>query len=67
MARAHAVTPLLDGGKVSAMASDGSLRPWAQMVVDECAAFPAGANDDLVDSVTQALKWFREAGLECFS
>ena len=37
-----------------------------QMVIDECAAFPMGAHDDLVDSTTQALRWFRDGGLEFF-
>ena len=67
VARAHAVSSLLEGGVVSAMSSDGEFRPFAQMVIDECAAFPQGANDDLVDSTTQALRWFRDGGLEFFA
>ena len=65
--RAHAVTPLLERGRVSAMSTGGVFRPFAQMVIDECAAFPAGVHDDLVDSTTQALRWFRDAGLEFFA
>ena len=30
---------------------------------DRCAAFPAGEHDDYVDTVTQALRRFREGGL----
>lgn len=67
VARAHAVTSLLERGRVSAMSQDGAFRPFAQMVIDECAAFPQGAHDDLTDSVTMALRWFRDAGLEFFA
>ena len=36
---------------------------WAEEVIEECAAFPAGEHDDFVDTVTQALRRFREGGL----
>ncbi len=42
-------------------------RPWAQMVIDECAAFPLGKHDDLVDSTTHALRHMRTIGLEFFA
>jgi phage terminase large subunit-like protein len=32
---------------------------WAEELVEECAAFPNGDNDDMVDSTTQALNRFR--------
>jgi len=32
---------------------------WAEALVEECAAFPNGDNDDMVDSTTQALMRFR--------
>ena len=35
---------------------------FAQEVVEECAAFPYGDNDDLVDSTTQAVMRFRQGG-----
>ena len=35
---------------------------WAQEVIEECAAFPAGDHDDLVDSTTQAMLRFRQGG-----
>lgn len=38
-------------------------RDWGMMLVNECAAFPKGATDDLVDSTTQALKHIRDRGL----
>lgn len=38
-------------------------REWADMVQTEMASFPRAPHDDLVDSVTQALKHLRDAGL----
>ena len=32
-------------------------------MIEECASFPFGANDDLCDTMTQALMRFREGGL----
>ena len=34
-----------------------------QEVIEECAAFPHGDHDDLVDSMTQAVMRFRQGGL----
>jgi hypothetical protein len=33
-----------------------------QEVIEECASFPFGDNDDLVDSTTQAVLRFRQGG-----
>ena len=35
---------------------------WAEEVIEEFAAFPAGEHDDLVDSSPQALLRFRQGG-----
>ena len=35
----------------------------AEEVIEECAAFPYGDHDDLVDSTTQAIMRFRQGGL----
>jgi predicted phage terminase large subunit-like protein len=35
---------------------------WAEEVVEECASFPNGEHDDLVDSTSQALLRFRQGG-----
>ena len=35
---------------------------FAEEVIEECAAFPYGDHDDLVDSTTQAVRRFREGG-----
>jgi hypothetical protein len=34
-------------------------RDWVQPVIRECAQFPNGEYDDFVDTVTQAIIWFR--------
>jgi predicted phage terminase large subunit-like protein len=58
-ARVNSVAPLFESGKIWAPKS----REFAQEVIEECAAFPHGDNDDLVDSTTQALMRFRQGGL----
>jgi phage terminase large subunit-like protein len=35
---------------------------WATEVVEECASFPNGDHDDLVDSMSQAVLRFRQGG-----
>ena len=35
---------------------------WAEELVEQCAAFPNGAHDDLVDCTTLALMRFRQGG-----
>ena len=35
---------------------------FAEEVIEECASFPYGDNDDLVDSTTQAIMRFRQGG-----
>jgi len=37
-------------------------RSWADKVINQCALFPKGAHDDLVDTVSQALRWLRDMG-----
>jgi hypothetical protein len=38
-------------------------RAWADNVIKQCEIFPKGKNDDLVDTVSMALKHLRETGL----
>ena len=52
-ARAHASSALLEDGRIY-FPSD---KKWAKNLIDICAAFPAGDNDDIVDTCTQA--WLR--------
>lgn len=37
-------------------------RTWAKDVINECRVFPSGANDDYVDTVTQAVLWLTSSG-----
>ena len=56
--RVNSVAPIFEAGQV--WAPD---ERWAEEVIEECAAFPYGENDDYVDTVTQALMRFRQSGL----
>ena len=58
VARAYSASNVLESGAVYVPDA-----PFAQMVIDECAAFPTGAHDDLTDTVTQALLNFRQRGM----
>jgi len=37
-------------------------RAWADKVINQCAIFPKGSHDDLVDTTSQALRWLRDMG-----
>ena len=56
--RVNSVSPLFEAGQV--WAPD---EKWAEELIEECAAFPYGDHDDLVDSTTQALMRYRQVGL----
>ena len=58
VARAYSIEHLFHDGLV--YAPDKS---WADMVIDECAIFPKGSHDDLVDTVTMALRYMRDTGM----
>lgn len=49
--RVNAVSPAIESGHV--YLPEGA--PWVADFVDQFSAFPAGSNDDMVDSATQAL------------
>ncbi len=51
VARAHAVSPLIEAGNV--YLPHPEWQPWVNDFIEECAAF--GAHDDQVDAMTQAL------------
>jgi predicted phage terminase large subunit-like protein len=55
VSRANSVAPILESGLVWAPDTQ-----WAEELVEECAAFPNGANDDQVDVTTMALFRFRQ-------
>ena len=56
--RVNAVSPLFESGRIWAPKE----MEFAQEVIEECAAFPFGDHDDLVDSMTQAVMRFRQGG-----
>ena len=53
--RVNSVAPLFESGAI--WAPD---KKFAEEVIEECAAFPFGDNDDYVDSTTQALMRYRQ-------
>jgi|TARA_B110000285_G_scaffold206825_1_gene245707 predicted phage terminase large subunit-like protein len=55
--RMHMVAPIFESGLVWAPE-----RRFAEEVIDECAAFPHGDNDDFCDSMTMALIRYRKGG-----
>lgn len=66
-ARAQSVLDIFTDEMVWApaeIAENGTVQwlDWADLVIRECSAFPHGTHDDMVDSVTQALKYLRDNG-----
>jgi predicted phage terminase large subunit-like protein len=57
ISRLNAVSDLFASGRVWAPATR-----WAEEVIDEVAEFPAGSNDDYVDTVSMAMHRFRRGG-----
>ena len=56
--RVNSVAPLFESG-----AKWAPNKKFAEEVIEECAAFPHGDNDYLVDSMTQSIMRFRQGGL----
>jgi phage terminase large subunit-like protein len=54
----HSVAPIFESGLVWA-----PQKKFAEDMIEECASFPFGKNDDLCDTMSQALMRFREGGL----
>ncbi len=57
VARAHSILHLFSDGMVYR-----PVRAWSDEVVNQCAVFPKGSHDDLVDSTTMALRHLRDHG-----
>jgi predicted phage terminase large subunit-like protein len=55
LSRVHSISPLFESGMIWAPEER-----WADELIEECAAFPNGEYDDLVDSTTQALMRYRQ-------
>ena len=58
--RVNAVSPAIESGHVYLPQGE----EWVDAFVDQFTAFPAGKNDDMVDSATQALQYLLHAGGE---
>lgn len=58
LARVYSIQHLFSEGMI--YAPD---RTWADLVIRQCEVFPKGKNDDLVDTVSMALRHLRETGL----
>ena len=56
-ARVNSVAPMFESGIIWA-----PNQKFAEEVIEECASFPYGDNDDLVDTTTQAIMRFRQGG-----
>lgn len=57
VARVHAVEHMFADNMIYA-----PVRAFSDMVINQCAMFPHGARDDLVDSTSMALRWLRDTG-----
>ena len=55
MTRVNSIAPVFESGMV--WAPD---KKFAEEMIEECAAFPYGEHDDLVDSMTQAIMRYRQ-------
>ena len=62
-ARVHAISPAVESGHVYIPAGES----WAEDFIDQFTAFPAGKNDDMVDSATQAITYLLHASGEAVS
>lgn len=58
ISRVNSITDVFASGNVFAPTE----KRWAQEVIEECAAFPAGEHDDFVDTVVMAMARFRQGG-----
>lgn len=63
--RVHAISPLIESGLVylpESKKSPGNPPAWVDTLMQELLAFPNAEHDDMVDSMTQALIYLRDAG-----
>jgi len=59
VARVHSITPLIESGRVFLPEN----AHWLKEFMNECEDFPNGQFDDTVDSMSQALMYFKERDL----
>lgn len=55
-ARVRAISHLIEGGRVF-LPSEAT---WTATAIEECAAFPSGEHDDIVDALSQGLAYFSQ-------
>lgn len=63
--RVHAVAPIIESGRVylpESKKNPGHPPAWVDPLMHELLAFPNAEHDDMVDSLTQALIYLRDAG-----
>lgn len=63
--RAHLVAPIIDAGMVylpESRKKEGTAATWAHAFLKQCQMFPRGEHDDMVDCLTQGLRYLKDAG-----
>ena len=63
MTRLNIVAPIIERGRVyipESLKNEGMARDWAEPLIAQLCAFPETRHDDLVDTVTQALRVIRD-------
>jgi len=59
VSRVYSVQHLFSEGMIYAPTS----KVWADQVITQCSQFPKAKHDDIVDTVSQALRWLRTTGM----
>jgi predicted phage terminase large subunit-like protein len=59
VSRAHSILHLFADGMIYTPKG----MTWCDEVINQCAVFPKGSHDDLVDSTTMALRYLRDIGI----
>jgi predicted phage terminase large subunit-like protein len=64
LSRLYSVQHLFSEGMIYAPSgADGTELPWVEMVIAQVGTYPKGKHDDIVDTVSQALRKLRDMGL----
>jgi predicted phage terminase large subunit-like protein len=63
MYRVAEVSDLFESGRVWYPTISGMIHRWTDEMVEQCAAFPNGEADDLVDTASQALIRLKDSGI----